>query len=413
METMSLLFYARTSKANASGTVPIYLRVTIGKKRFETATGRAAELSIWSQMLRKAVGSSTVAKELNQFLETLRLKAYAIHKKVIAMELQFTIEEFIKQWRGSKDKPKMLLEIFQKHNERIKALVGSQYSQSTYTRYVTSMEHTRKFLAECYNANDINVTSLKYQFITDYEFWLKAKRKCNHNSTIKYLTNFKKIINICVKNGWLIRDPFFGFRMTKEEVDRTVLTQIELDVLSAKVFASQRLAQVRDVFLFSCYTGLSYIDTQCLSSDQVRLGIDGKMWIFSNRQKTDVLSRIPILPPAQLILNKYSEYPVCVAKNRLLPILSNQKMNGYIHEIVAICGISKNVTYHTARHTFATTITLNNGVPIETVSKLLGHKNIKTTQHYAKVLDLKLSADMNLLMAKFGPVSTTTQDPGL
>lgn len=404
METMTLLFYARVSKANATGIVPIYLRVTIGRQRFETATGRTIDSMTWSQPLGKAVGSSPGARELNQFLEVLRAKAYAIQKKVITTDVDLTIDEFTKQWKGTKAKPKMLLEIFQEHNDRIKALVGHQYSQSTYTRYVTSLEHTKKFLLEQYKSSDFAITSIQYNFITDYEFWLKAKRKCNHNSTIKYLTNFKKIINICVKNGWLNRDPFTGFKMTKQEVDRTYLTQAELDILKAKSFASERLSQVRDIFLFSCYTGLAYIDTQNLSPSQVRVGIDGKKWIFSNRQKTDVLSRIPILPPAEVILNKYENHPQSRFKNRLLPILSNQKMNEYLHEMMTVCGIDKNVTYHTARHTFATTVTLNNGVPIETVSKLLGHRNLKTTQHYAKVLDQKLSKDMEVLMTKFAIV---------
>ena len=295
----------------------------------------------------------------------------------------------------------MLLEIFQHHNDQVKELIGRQYSLSTHRRYETSLEHTRKFIEEYYKQSDLAVATLKYQFITDYEFWLKTKRKCNHNSTIKYLTNFKKIIHICIKNGWLDRDPFVAFKMTKHEVDRPYLTTEELEIIASKNFVSERINQVRDIFLFSCFTGLAYTDTQKLTHAEIATGIDGEKWIFTSRQKTEAPSRIPLLPQAAAILAKYKNHSQCINKNRVVPMLSNQKMNAYLHEISAICGINKEMTYHTARHTFATTVTLTNGVPIETVSKMLGHKNLRTTQHYAKILDKKVSDDMKALREKF------------
>lgn len=188
--------------------------------------------------------------------------------------------------------------------------------------------------------------------------------------------------------------------MTRKEVIPEFLTEHEINKVATKKFNSGRLSQIRDVFLFCCYTGPAFADVEKLKPSEIGIGIDGGKWIFTNRQKTDTLSRIPLLPLAVDILEKYQGHPTIVNSNRVLPVISNQKYNEYLKEIAGICGIHKKMTSHTARHTFATTITLSNGVPMESVSKMLGHKNIKTTQHYAKVLDKKISDDMNLLRTK-------------
>lgn len=409
---IKVLFYARKSKSNPNGQAPIYLRVTVNGQRFETATSRFVEIDKWSTEAGRVLGSSKEAKELNGFLDVLQAKAFDIQKKLITVGVDVTLESFINLWQGKKEKARMLLEIFAHHNKQVQELIGQQYSQATFRRYETSLDHTRNFIAEYFGQPDLPITQLKYQFITDYEFWLKTKRKCNQNSTIKYLTNFKKIVNICLKNGWLDRNPFIGFKMTKKDVDRPYLSQEELELVKSKTFVSERLSQVRDIFLFSCYTGLAYVDAQQLTPADISIGIDGEKWIFTKREKTDTPSRIPLLPPALEIIERYSNHPKCLNSNRLLPLLSNQKMNGYLHEIEAICGINKKMTYHTARHTFATTVTLTNGVPIESVSKMLGHKSLRTTQHYAKILDIKVSADMNILRSKFSAQSPQKSETG-
>jgi site-specific recombinase XerD len=400
-DMIKVLFFPRKTKRNPEGLAPIYLRVTVNGQRFEVATSRFVGLEMWSAKAGRVSGSTKEAKELNGFLDVLQAKAFDIQKKLITVGVDVTVESFINLWQGKKEKARMLLEIFAHHNRQVEELIGHQYSRATFKRYETSLDHTRNFIKEYFNQTDLAITQLKYQFITDYEFWLKTKRKCNHNSTIKYLTNFKKIVNICLKNGWLDKNPFIGFKMTKRDVDRPYLSQEELDLIKSKTFVSDRLNQVRDIFLFSCYTGLAYVDTQKLTPADVSIGIDGEKWIFTKREKTETASRIPLLPPALEVINKYSNHPKCLNSNRLLPLLSNQKMNGYLHEIEAICGINKNLTYHTARHTFATTVTLTNGVPIESVSKMLGHKSLRTTQHYAKILDKKVSEDMSMLRSKF------------
>jgi site-specific recombinase XerD len=214
---------------------------------------------------------------------------------------------------------------------------------------------------------------------------------------MKYLANFKKIVLICVKNGWLQKDPFTGFKLAKKEIEWPFLTEQELQTIASKQFATERLNYVRDIFLFSCYTGLAYADVKKLKRSEVGLGVDGGKWIFTKRKKTDSSTRIPLLPTSLAILKKYSDHPQCVNEDKVLPVLSNQKMNTYLKEIADVCEIRKNLTFHIARHTFATTVTLSNGVPIESVSKMLGHKNLKTTQHYAKILDRKVGEDMNAL----------------
>ena len=188
--------------------------------------------------------------------------------------------------------------------------------------------------------------------------------------------------------------------MTKKEVIPEFLTEHELNRIVSKKFTSERLSQVRDVFLFCCYTGLAFVDVEKLKPSEIGIGIDGTKWIFTHRQKTDALSRIPLLSVAIDILEKYKNHHDCINSGKVLPVLSNQKYNDYLKEIAGICSINKKFTTHTARHTFATTVTLSNGVPMESVSKMLGHKNLKTTQHYARVLDRKLSDDMNVLRNK-------------
>ncbi len=405
---INVLFYARKTKTNKNGLVPIYMRVTIAGQRFETSTKRFVEIEKWSVEAGKLKGNSYEAMEVNDFLKSLRTRAVDIQKKVMFEDKRLTVKEFANRWYGVIKNQRMLLEIFQYHNDQFKALIGKGVALGTWKRYETSLAHTRAFIFWKFKKYDMVISKICYDFITDYEFWLKSVRNCNHNTTMKYLANFKKIIIICVKNGWLPRDPFYGYKMVRREVERAYLTWDELQIIASKSFVTDRLNQVRDTFLFCCYTGLAYIDVKQLKTSEITTGIDGHKWIFTHRQKTETASRIPLLPPALALIEKYQEHPQCVNQMTVLPILSNQKMNAYLKEITDVCGINKPLTFHSARHTFATTVTLSNGIPIESVGKMLGHKNLKTTQHYAKILDLKVSSDMQSLRAKF---DTATKNP--
>lgn len=401
--TISVLFFARKSKSNSVGEAPIYMRVTVNGERFDTGTKRFVPFENWSTEACRLKGNSEAARSINAYLDSLVAKAYDHQRQILLEGKELTMEAFKTKWWGitTTEKSKMLMEVFEQHNEQMKALIGNEFSPLTFERYTTSKNHTQEFMRWKYKVDDIDIKKLCYEFITDYEFWLKSVRKCDHNTSMKYLSNFKKIVNICIKNGWLDRDPFFGFKMTKREVERPFLVEDELNRMMNKTFVSPRLNHVRDIFLFCCYTGLAYADVLKLTKEQIAIGIDGEKWIWTNRQKTDTATRVPLLPHAQEILDWYQSNPECLNKGRLLPVLSNQKMNSYLKEIADACGITKKMTFHTARHTFATTVTLTNGVPIETVSKMLGHRNLKTTQHYAKILDLKVSEDMKVLRDKF------------
>lgn len=399
--TFSLLFHLRRPKSYTKGPQPIYLRITVNGKRAEMSTQRECEPTKWNGASGRAIGTKEEAKQLNSYLDTLVSKLYQ-HQKDLIHDGEIPTAEVLKnKLTGHAGKARMIVAIFENHNNNIEALIDKEYSPGTLIRYKTSLQHTIDFMQWKYNVSDMDIQAVNHQFITDYDFYLRSVKNCNNNTAVKYIKNFKKIIRICIANGWLNKDPFVNFKAKVREVDRVFLTDTELEVISAKEFQVERVAQVRDIFLFSCYTGLAYIDVKTLTKNNMVIGIDGKYWINTFRTKTDTPSNIPLLPQALAIIEKYKTHPQVVNQAVLLPVSSNQKMNAYLKEIADLCGITKELTFHTARHTFATTVTLSNGIPIESVSKMLGHKNLRTTQHYAKILDKKVSTDMEILFRKF------------
>jgi len=399
---ISVLFYARKSKKTSKGLSPIYMRLTINGQRLDQSIQRYVDCGLWFAAAGRVKGNTEQARQVNSYLDTLTGKVLKLEREMVLDGIPVNFESFREKWLGITEAPRMLMEIFQQHNDQMDALIraGKDFSPGTLDRYNTCRDHVRAFIRWKYRMEDIDIKRLNFEFATDLEFWLKTQRNCAHNTTLKYISNLKKIVNGCIRKGWLTKDPFAGFKMTKIEIEREALSETELDKIRAKVFPTDRLNIVRDIFLFSCYTGLAYADVRKLRRTEIAPGVDGSSWIFTSRQKTDTSSRIPLLPPAQAIIEKYKDFPGCYDSGHVLPVLSNQKMNAYLKEIADCCGISKNLTFHIARHTFATTITLSNGVPIESVSKMLGHRNLKTTQHYAKVLDRKISDDMLQLKLK-------------
>jgi site-specific recombinase XerD len=390
----NLLFYFKKPKNYRKSMLPIYMRISADCQRTEISTQRKWDPARWNMAAGRAIGTKEDARALNAHLDTLQAKVYEAQRQLIADNEEVTIENLKLKLEGKRARTKMFVEVFREHNEKLKQLVNKDFSEGTLERYETALTHTVSFLQWKFKISDIDIQELNYQFATEMEFWLKSVRNVSHNTAVKYISNVKKIINICLKNGWLNKDPFLGYKMSKREVVREILSEEEIDIISAKTFAVERLTVIRDLFLFSCYTGLAYADVKKLKRNEIAKGIDGEQWIFTQRKKTDAPSRIPLLPQALKILQKYESHPLCVSKEVLLPMPSNQKMNAYLKEIADLCGIAKKMTFHTARHTFATTITLTNGVPIETVGKMLGHRNLKTTQHYAKIIDKKVSEDM-------------------
>jgi len=398
---LSILFFGKKTKNESDKLLSIYLRVTINGQRFEVSTQRYVEPAKWSKQAGKIKGHSEEARSVNQYLDGLKQRIYDYQKSIIKDGQAFTKESLRNKWFGKEQHSHTLISVFRHHNEQLKALIGKDCSKATYGKYRTTLDHTISFLHWKFHKADIDISSITFSFITDFEFWLKSIQNCNHNTTLKYISNLRKIINTCLKNGWLAGDPFVGFKMTKKEVIREVLTEEELQMLLSKDIGNERLRQVRDIFIFSCFTGLAYIDAKRLQRTDIVIGIDGERWINTRRKKTDTPARIPLLPVVLEIMEIYKDHQQCVVHGSLLPVPSNAKLNVYLKELADICGIKKYLTFHTARHTFATTVTLSNGVPIESVSKMLGHKSIKITQIYAKILDKKVSEDMLVLRKKF------------
>jgi len=395
-----MLFYLKKQKNYTTGLVPIYQRITVNGRRAEITTNRECDPMKWNSHAGRAICTKEEIKSLNAFLDNLQAKTYEAHRYLYENEKEITAETIKNRMLGKSEKARMLIEIFKEHNRKVKSLVGKEFAPLTYKRYQTSLQHTQSFLSYKYGEVDIDIRKVDPEFIAEYDFYLRGIRKCNNNSTLKYIKNFGKIIRICLTNGWIIKNPFVNYKGKIKTVNRVYLTEEEIQRMADKCFDIDRLSQVRDVFLFCCFTGLAYIDIKKLKISEITKGVDGGLWIFTNRQKTDARSAIPLLPIATQLIKKYSNHPLCISKGMPLPVPSNQKMNGYLKEIAEICGIQKTLTSHIARHTFATTVTLSNGVPIETVSKMLGHSSIKQTQHYAKILDLKVSSDMLLLKQK-------------
>ena len=399
-KTFNLLFFIKKNKIRTNGTAPIYLRITIDGKAADIAAKRYIEPQKWDGKTHKALGNSQEARTLNVYLKTLEQQVYDSHYVMLKEDNNVTAVGLKSKLLGTDIEQRMLIPIFQEHNDKVEALVGHDFAPGTLERYKTSLKHTQEFIHWKYKTSDIDIKAIDHAFIMDYDFWLRSVRKCANNTAVKYIKNFKKIIKLCMAHGWLNKDPFLGYKANLKAVERPFLSKEEIQTMYEKEFVSDRLTQVRDVFLFCCYTGLAYVDVKKLTKSHINIGIDGEQWIFSRRQKTDTSTRVPLLPVAKELVLKYDNHPQCVNSNVLFPVVSNQTMNSYLKEIANVCGINKELTFHIARHTFATTVTLSNGVPIESVSKMLGHTNIKTTQHYAKILDKKVSDDMSVLRSK-------------
>ena len=342
METkMSILFFGKKTKNEGDKLLSIYLRVTINGSRFEISTQRYIAPCKWSQAASKAKGNSEEARSINTYLDVLKNKVYDYQQLILQQGDSFTKETLYQKWYGIEQRNYNLVEVFKHHNDQLKLLIGKGCSKATFGKYRTTLDHTISFLKWKFQKENIEISKLNYSFITDFEFWLKSVQKCNHNTTIKYISNLRKIVTICLKNGWLVKDPFIGFKMTKKEVIREILTEQELQTLITKDIQNIRVRQVRDIFIFSCFTGLAYIDAKRLKKSEIVIGIDGERWIYTQRKKTDSSTRIPLLPVVLEIMEIYKDHPQCLNQDCLLPVPSNAKLNAYLKEVADICGINK------------------------------------------------------------------------
>lgn len=374
----------------------IYLRITVDGVPKETSTKRRWDLKRWEQKTARATGNKEDAKTLNLFLNSLELKISRYRDELSEKGETVTSIKLINYALGkTTEKKSTVLQEFQLHNDQMLALVEKEeYAIGTHERYKISKNHVREFMFYKYGVEDMEFNELNFEFVKDYEFYLKTVKNISNNTALKYITNFKKIVLSAVDKEIIAADPFKRFKSKKTKVPKKPLTNHELDSLEKHHFSTARLSVVRDVFVFQCYTGLAYVDVYNLKQSDLKVGIDGEKWIMTGRQKTGSPINIPLLPKAVMIMERYRNHPLCLERNSVLPVSSNQKMNEYLKEIADLCGIASALNTHKARRTFASTITLNNDVPIHVVKEMLGHQSVSQTEQYAMTEQLSIGREM-------------------
>lgn len=399
--TFRILFYVRKNQVNKEGKASIMIRLTINGDTSQFSSKLEVEPELWDVKGQKMSGSSLKARQFNSLLDDVRTSLKNHFHNIETHEAYVTAEKVRNAFLGITIRQQTLLGTFRKHNEDVQKLVGISKSAATYAKYDRCMRRLEEFMQAKYRIKDIALKEISHVFITDFETYLRTESGCNENTTAKFMQTFRMIIIMAKNNGWIFADPFINYKIRLKRVDRGYLTEPEIKKILKKQFTCKRLEQVRDIFIFACFTGLAYIDVRNLTKENIQTSFDGKLWIMTARQKTDTPVTVPLLKVPQAILKKYEGTQ---PDGRLLPVLSNQKLNSYLKEIGDLCGITKNITFHLARHTFATTMTLAKGVPIETVSKMLGHTNIITTQIYARITNDKIGRDMQVLSGQLGEI---------
>ena len=396
--TFSILIWINSSRAK-NNEAELYARITVNQKRANISLKRKINIDSWDKSKSKLKGNSSNARIQNQFIEQVRAKLNKIYIDLYNQNKLITAQLIKSTFLGEGENNKSLNEIITYHSNKIK----NTLAPGTIRNFGITENYIAKYLEQKRKTTDIYLNDLNYKFICDFEnflhdYWPKGHPKAmGHNTVMKHIQRLRKIVTLSYHLEWLRKDPFIRWKPTFERTNREFLSDNELSNIESHEFISERLDRVRDLFVFSCYTGISYSDIMNLTKDHIHLGIDGNNWIITKRQKTNITVKVPILEKAQILINKYSSHPMTQVTESLFPLITNEKLNSYLKEVANFSGIKKNLTFHMARHTFATTVTLTNGVPIETVSKLLGHTKLATTQIYAKVIERKISDDMNNL----------------
>lgn len=398
---MRLRFFIKKYKAKENS-APVYVRITVNGRSADISLKRAIDVRCWNESKGKAKGNGDEARTFNNYLEQVRTEISNCQTELRILKKDTSAEAIKKHYCGFTPEERTLMSLIEYHNTYLKDTL----EWGTMKNYMTTQKYVVLFLNKKLKVSDVPLSQLSYSFLVDFEMFLRRHqpvdhhKPCGHNTVLKHIERLRKMINVAIKNEWLERDPFAKYQARFIKNDREFLTEDELERIELMEFKLMRLQWARDLFVFSCFTGLAYSDVMSLKEQNIGIGIDGGYWIITSRKKTNQPVRVPLLPKALEILEKYKGHPRAISTGTVFPTLSNQKVNAYLKEIADVCGIQKNLTFHLARHTFATTITLTNGVPIETVSKMLGHTSIRTTQIYAKVVEKKVSEDMRELQTK-------------
>ena len=400
-DSFRVLFFLKKTRLLKNGEASVCMRITVNGTRVENNIRKSIDPALWSQAKETARGKSRRACDLNTYIEEARIKLYQIFCELEQQNRPVTAHLLQKFFFGQ-EKPeevRTLLGTMQEHNDQCRALVGTDYALITVRRYESCRRYLAELIRQRYGKEDLPLAEVNGELVRAFAFYLKTEKGCQQNTVIRYMKCLKKITNLARANDWMAKDPFLGIRFHEKEVVREFLTMDELQTIYHKEVPLERLTLVRDVFIFAAFTGLAFIDVQQLAPEHIVRDNNGNLWIRKPRQKTKNMCNIPLLDIPQEILRKYADHPTCRKKGVLLPVPCNQKMNSYLKEIADICMIRKNLTTHCARHSYATSVCLANGVSLENVAKMLGHSNIKMTQHYARVLDSSILRDMNQVQA--------------
>lgn len=399
--TFSILFLANKKNKNDDQAL-LYARITVDGKRVNLSLKRKIDVSLWDAKKKRARGTSNEARQINLYLNQIHTQLFQCYQDLKFKGELITAQLIKASYDGELETSKTLQELIDYHTRKIE----STLAPGTIINFGITENYIKRFLTTSLKTTDVFLKQLDYKFICDFEtflhkYWPKGHPKAmNHNTVMKHLQRLRKMVTLAFHMEWLDKDPFIRWKPTWEKKEREFLSENELSNLETYYFPIERLERVRDLFIFSCYTGISYADIITLNEFNISKGIDGNDWIISKRQKTKIPIKVPILDKAQEMIDKYKDHPITQITGTLFPVITNEKLNLYLKEVADACGIKKNLTFHMARHTFATTVTLNNGVPIETVSKLLSHTKISTTQIYARVVERKVSDDMKALKDK-------------
>lgn len=402
-QTFSLRFIALPKRGNPSEAL-IYARITISKKVMDISLKRTISYSLWDSKRECLLSRIPEAKQTNKFIEDTRYRLMECYQQLLLEHKVITPHAMKTLYLGETEVENTLLGLIGYHNTNMKQVLA----WGTLKNYFTTERYVQLFLKQKYKNADIFLSSLNYQFITEFEFFLRTcepldrSNPLTNNGVMKHMERLRKMVTLAYKIEWIPKDPFAQYKLKFKRKEMSFLTSEELQRFEAIELPKKIIAKARDLFVFCCYTGLSYVDLDNLRNNNLCIGIDGEYWINTKRQKTETPVNMPLLPKAYTLIQKYKNEPRVFYRQRLLPFMSNQRLNKYVKEIARLCGIKKDLTFHAARHTFATTVTLTNGVPVETVSKMLGHTKLSTTQVYVHIIKQRISDDMKMLRQKLG-----------
>lgn len=398
-EMMNVLFYIIKTRTLRNGEAPILLRVTIDGAYSDIRINRSVKVEQWDVKLGMCKGKSREANELNDYIRGLHTRLYEIHRNMVLQDEFFTPDVLLKKL-FNKETAKTVMQFFKEHNEECRLRIGRDYAYSTINRYDNCYKSLQAVIEKECGKPDITFSEFTSQLIRKYELYLTVDKGLSLNTLVRYMKAIKKVSNLALTAGLLKSDPFTGMKFKQPKTNPVFLTKEELDIITTKEFTLPRIALVRDVFVFCCYSGLAFIDVSSLKKEHIVMDNEGTYWIRKSREKTENMCDIPLLDIPLEIIRKYENHRMCKSKGILLPVMCNQKMNSYLKEIADFCGIDKEITTHTARHTFATTVTLANGVALTNVARMLGHSSTRMTEHYAKVLSHNISSDMKKVQEK-------------